>query len=224
MKKIALGVTLLTLSLGAIAMQDYLKRKQEVELLRGQTPYSKRPELKRALVEIPGAMAAGGYAGFVAPAVKEGWDEGKDFFDSGAQAAMLATPATLPYYAIRNDGKLRTAAKTAAAGAAIGGAVWTPAVLAFHAGLRKWQVRKINQVLKKYNPKANFYAMPLELAMAVVAADKKDNITLRELANSPSTKKYINDNFNVLTHLYFKTAPTVFLRQQLLNILKPTKK
>ncbi len=99
----------------------------------------------------------------------------------------------------------------AGAGAAVGAALGAAQVaisMALKSGLRMWQVRKINNVLKERTTLDGFATLPQGQAMLFVAAYKRNVPMVKLLVNRLSD--FVNQEgvWKALTELFFNETPT----------------
>ncbi len=102
----------------------------------------------------------------------------------------------------------------AAVGAAVGSAAGTGIAAVSGAGLRMWQVRKINNTLKELTVLGGFEALSREQAMLFVAAYKRNIPMIKLLVNR--LPDFVNRSgvWEALTQLFFNQKPTSSLVQR----------
>ncbi len=114
------------------------------------------------------------------------------------------------------------AAVGAGAGAAVGGALGAAKVAistALRAGLRMWQIRKINNVLQERTTLNSFATLPRGQAMLFVAAYKRNIPVMKRLIGRLSD--FVNQEgvWKALTELFFNEKPTSARVQRLQKLI-----
>lgn len=125
---------------------------------------------------------------------------------------------------------LRKTVGSYATGAAVGAAAGAATVAvqaAFKAGLRMWQVHKINQILREKTMLADFRTFPVGQAMFFVAAYKRNTTLMRQLINRSATVPGDPINtllaqkgvWNALAELFYNKKPTKAMVERLKKLV-----